>query len=120
MFYLSILSIIIGIIIGTSIFTSLTIPVGYIRYVGIAILACLDSVFGGLRAEIEDKFDQKIFVSGFFTNALLAALLVYLGDKLGFDLALAAIVVFGVRIFQNLAVIRRLILDRVIKIKEKE
>ena len=119
MFYLSMLSIIIGRIIGTSRFKSFTIPIGYVRYMAIAILACLDSVFGGLRANMENKFDNIIFVTGFFINSLLAALLVYLGDKLGFDLALAAIVVFGVRIFQNLAIIRRILLDKII-LKGKE
>lgn len=113
MFYLAILSIIIGVLIGTSL--SFTIPLIYVRYMAMAILACLDSVLGGLRATTEDKFDNIIFISGFFTNALLAALLVYLGDKLGFDLSLAAIVVFGVRIFQNLAIIRRFILNKMIK-----
>lgn len=113
MFYLAILSIIVGVLIGTSL--SFTIPVIYVRYMAMAILACLDSVLGGLRAIMEDKFDNIIFISGFFTNALLAALLVYLGDKLGFDLSLAAIVVFGVRIFQNLAIIRRFILNKMVK-----
>ena len=72
-----------------------------------ALLAALDSVFGGLKSIIEDKFDGAVLLTGFFTNALLAALLAFLGDRLGVDLYMAAVFVFGVRIFQNLATIRR-------------
>ena len=43
----------------------------YSRYLAIAILACLDSVFGGVAGFIEKKFNINIFVSGFFGNALL-------------------------------------------------
>lgn len=83
------------------------IPLIYAKYMSIAILAVLDSVFGGIRAYMENVFDTTIFVSGFITNALLAAGLAYLGDRLGVELYLAAVVAFGVRLFQNLAIIRR-------------
>lgn len=56
---------------------------------------------------MENVFDTTVFVSGFVTNALLAAGLAYLGDRLGVELYLAAVVAFGVRLFQNLAIIRR-------------
>ncbi|MDA8229457.1 MAG: small basic family protein, partial [Desulfitobacterium hafniense] len=36
-----------------------------------------------------------------------AGLLAYVGDRIGVDLYLAAVVAFGVRLFQNLAIIRR-------------
>ena len=48
-----------------------------------------------------------ILVTGFFTNILLAAGLAYLGDLLGLDLYLAAVIAFGLRIFSNLGAIRR-------------
>jgi small basic protein len=73
----------------------------------VAVLAALDSVFGGLRSVIEDKFDGNVLLTGFFTNAMLAALLAYMGDRLGVDLYMAAVFAFGVRLFQNLAIIRR-------------
>ena len=56
---------------------------------------------------MEEKFDNTIFISGFFINALLAAFLVYVGDHLGIDLYYVALLAFGLRIFQNLAIIRR-------------
>ncbi len=88
------------------------IPFMYAKYMSIAILAALDSVFGGIRAYMEDVFDNVVFVSGFFINILLAAGLAYLGDRLGVELYLAAVVAFGVRIFQNLAIIRRYLLKK--------
>ena len=48
-----------------------------------------------------------MFLSGLLLNSLAAGALTYLGDRLGVDLYLAAIVAFGVRIFDNIAVIRR-------------
>lgn len=45
-------------------------------------------------------------------NAVLAAGLAYLGDKLGIPMYIAAVIVFGGRIFDNFAVIRRLLIER--------
>ena len=98
-----------GLLIGIAIGSALAIPIPgiYAKYLSVAVLAALDTIFGGLKAIIEDRFDGGVLLTGFFTNALLAALLAALGDRLGVDLYLAAVVAFGVRIFQNLAIIRR-------------
>lgn len=85
-----------------------TYNTAYTLYISVAILACLDSVFGGIRANLEDKFNTKIFISGFFGNAILAAFLAYIGDRLGVPLYYAAIFTFGGRLFDNFAKIRRL------------
>jgi len=77
------------------------------RYSGVAIVAALDSVLGAVRAELDGVYNNRIFVSGFITNAVVAVLLTFLGDRLGLDLYLVALVTFGPRIFQNLALIRR-------------
>lgn len=98
-----------GIIIG-SVF-SLQIPAQYSRYTAMAILAALDSVLGALRAELQGEYDNLVFLTGFFGNAILAAGLTFLGDRMGVELYLAAIVAFGVRLFNNLAIIRRIVLD---------
>lgn len=79
----------------------------FARYSGVAIVAALDSVLGAVRAELDGVYDNRIFVSGFITNAVVAVLLTFLGDRLGLDLYLVALVTFGPRIFQNLALIRR-------------
>jgi len=107
---LPIAGLIVGILIGT--FCPISIPQEYAKLFSVALLASLDSVFGGLRAAAEEKFDNTVFISGFFTNALLAAVLVYIGDRLGIDLYYVALLAFGLRIFQNLAIIRRYFLTK--------
>jgi len=77
------------------------------RYSAVGILAALDSVLGAVRAELEGTFSDRIFVSGFITNGLLAVPLTFVGDRLGLDLYLVALITFGLRIFQNVALIRR-------------
>ena len=84
----------------------------YSSYLAIAIVAALDSVFGGIASVINKKFDMKIFISGFFGNAILAILLTVLGQKLNVDIYLAAIVVFVWRMFMNLGIIRRYYVEK--------
>lgn len=102
----------IGVLIGSVIGFLLpyTYNTSYSLYITVAILASLDSVFGGVRANLENKFNIKVFISGFFGNAILAAFLAYVGDKLGVPLYYAAIFTFGNRLFDNFASIRRLLL----------
>ncbi|WP_194190556.1 DUF1290 domain-containing protein [Clostridium chrysemydis] len=88
------------------------IPDKFSPYMSVAILACLDSVFGAIRANLSKNFKADIFISGFFGNAILAAGLAYLGDKLGIPIYIAAVIVFGGRIFDNFAIIRRLLLEK--------
>ena len=71
------------------------------------LLAALDSIFGAFKAYIAGTFEPRVFFSGLLTNMTLAGVLTYFGDKLGVDLSIAAIVAFGVRIFNNLGAIRR-------------
>ena len=104
------LGMLVGLVIGFNL--PMVLPQAYAKYMSVAALAALDSVFGGIRAAMEDHFDQSIFVTGFFSNALLAAGLAFAGERLGIDLYLAAVVAFGVRIFQNLGVIRRHLLKK--------
>jgi small basic protein len=110
---LPIFGLILGILIG--LFMPITIPSQYSTYVAVAILAALDSVFGGIAATINKKFEMNVFLSGFFGNALLAAGLAYIGDKLGLQIYLAAIFAFGNRLFLNFALIRRYLLNKLSK-----
>ena len=86
---------------------NLELPYSYSQYIAVAILACLDSVFGAFSANIEKKFRMNIFLSGFFGNALIAMLLVYIGSKLDVDIYLAAVIVFTTRLLNNFTAIRR-------------
>lgn len=107
---LPIFGLIVGILLG--VFIPYNIPYQYSNYVAVAILAALDSVFGGIAATLQGKFDLKVFLSGFFGNALLAAGLAYIGDQLGIQIYLAAIFAFGNRLFLNFAIIRRFLLNK--------
>ena len=81
-------------------------------YVAVGILAALDTVFGGIWSNLQKRIKVGMFVSGLICNALIAILFTFMGDKLGIDLSLAVVVVFGVRIFNNLSSIRRYIFER--------
>ncbi|MBF4163776.1 small basic family protein [Nocardioides acrostichi] len=78
-------------------------------YLPIAVVAALDAVFGALRAYLDRIFDDKVFVVSFVSNVVIAAGIVWLGDQLGVggQLQTGVIVVLGIRIFSNVAAIRR-------------
>jgi len=105
-----ILSLLIGVSIG--LFMPSGLSPATTPYIAIAILAGLDSVFGGFAATINSNFKIKVFITGFFGNAALAIMLTYIGKLLDVDIYLAAIIVFGTRLMQNFAVIRRFLLNR--------
>lgn len=108
-FLVMIIACILGAIVGLN---APMISYTYSSYLAIAIIAALDSVFGGIASVINKKFDMKIFISGFFGNAILAILLTVLGEKLNVDIYLAAIVVFVYRMFMNLGIIRRYYVEK--------
>jgi small basic protein len=95
----------VGVAIG--LYSPFTIPTSYSRYTAVALLAGLDSIFGAFRAYVGGSFSARVFLTGLVTNSALAAGLTFVGDRLGVDLSIAAIVAFGVRIFHNLSMIRR-------------
>ncbi|WP_232534210.1 small basic family protein [Plantactinospora sp. KBS50] len=86
-----------------------TVPAALQPYLPIAVIAALDAVFGGVRAKLDRIFDDKQFVISFISNVLVAGVIVYLGDQLGVggQLSTGVVVVLGVRIFGNVAAIRR-------------
>lgn len=92
-----------GIFVGLNV----EIPYAYSQYIAVAILACLDSVFGAYCANIENKFKMSTFISGFFGNALIAMFLTFIGSKLDVDIYLAAVIVFSGRLLNNFGTIRR-------------
>ena len=107
------IAIIIGCILGAIVgMNGPVISYTYSGYLAIAIIAALDSVFGGITSVLKKNFDIKIFITGFFGNAILSIALTWLGVKLNVDIYLAAIVVFVGRMFTNLAIIRRYYIDK--------
>lgn len=101
------LGLVVGIVLGL-VFQP-DVPPSLEYYLPIAVVAALDAVFGALRAYLDGIFDDKVFVVSFLSNVVIAAAIVYLGDKLGVggQLSTGVIVVLGIRIFSNAAAIRR-------------
>ena len=101
----------VGLVLGilAGLFLEPTVPLWLQPYLPIAVVAALDAVFGGLRALLDGIFDDKVFVVSFISNVVIASGIVYLGDRLGVggQLSTGVIVVLGIRIFTNVAAIRR-------------
>jgi small basic protein len=104
---IAVLGLVVGIVLGLVLRPD--VPLALDPYLPIAVVAALDAVFGGLRAYLDGIFDDKVFVISFVSNVVIAAGIVFLGDKLGVggQLSTGVIVVLGIRIFSNVAAIRR-------------
>lgn len=101
------LGLVIGIVVG--ILLQPEVPLWLQPYLPIAVIAALDAVFGAVRAILDGIFNDKVFVISFLSNVVVAAFIVFLGDQLGVgsQLSTGVVVVLGVRIFSNVASIRR-------------
>lgn len=119
--WLPLLGLTLGLVFG--LLTNIEIPTMYEDYLTIALLAALDTLFGGIRAHLQNEYNDKVFISGFIFNIALAIGLAFIGVHLGIDLYLAAIFAFGVRLFQNISIIRRIFIikweTRDVKKREK-
>ena len=100
-----VLSVLLGVLIGALLPWS--IPAQYSIYAAVMLLAALDAAAGGINARLHHKFRGSLFVSGALGNGLIALFLTYMGERIGISLYLAAVVVFGTRLFQNFGEIRR-------------
>jgi small basic protein len=107
MMMFAVAALVVGVVLGVVLEPS--VPLGLQPYLPIAVVAALDAIFGGARAALDGIFDDKQFVVSFVSNVLVAGLIVYLGDQLGVgtQLSTGVVVVLGVRIFGNVAGIRR-------------
>ncbi|MEJ7613511.1 Small basic protein [Candidatus Fervidibacteria bacterium JGI MDM2 SSWTFF-3-K9] len=114
--WLGFLALLIGLLLGLWLPTLAILPANLQQqlpnYSGLALLAAIDATLGAWRASMEGTYDTGVFLSGFFVNMIAAASLAYIGDLIGVNLALAAVVAFGTRIFNNLAAIRRILLQQ--------
>jgi len=101
------LGLLVGLVVG--LFLHPAVPLALQPYLPIAVIAALDAVFGGVRAVLDGIFNDKVFVVSFLSNVVVAAFIVFLGDQLGVgsQLSTGVVVVLGIRIFSNVASIRR-------------
>lgn len=101
----ALLGLVIGALLAVAIHPTVSQELG--RYVAMAVVAALDASLGGIRAYLEHTFNDRIFVVSFVTTALVAIAIVWIGDQLGVDFVTAVAVALGIRIFQNVAALRR-------------
>jgi small basic protein len=114
----SLIGILIGLLIGLTI--NFPIPLELTKYSAVVIMGILDALFGAIRAEVtKDQFNALIFITGLAFNIILSIAITLLGDKLGLDLYLAATFVFTFRIFSNVGITRRALIQNVFS-TEKE
>ena len=104
------IGLLVGIILG--VILQPDVPLWMQPYLPIAVVAALDAVFGAARALLDGVFDDRVFVISFLSNVVVAALLVFLGDQLGVgaQISTGVVVVLAMRIFANVAAIRRRLL----------
>ena len=119
--FLPIAGLVAGLLTGFALFNEFhwQVPLEFAPYLSIAALAGIDTVFGGIRAGIEGRFQNDIFASGFVLNAVLAVGLTWFGTQVGADLGLVAILVLGARIFNNLSLMRRFYLNKIALVRKR-
>jgi small basic protein len=85
------------------------VPLWLQPYLPIAVVAALDAVFGAFRSVLDGIFNDRIFVISFLSNVVVAAVIVFLGDQLGVgsQMSTGVVVVLSMRIFANVAAVRR-------------
>jgi small basic protein len=113
-----VIAILAGVVLAKFFVGPVTGPTG--PYLAVACMAGLDSVCGGIRSGLEGKFRNDVFVTGFFSNVIIAFFLAYLGDRLVINLYLGVALVLGSRIFTNLSLIRRILLTKLQDTRERE
>ena len=106
----AIAGLVLGLMLG--VYCPFSVPPEYARLLAVDVMAGMDAVLGGMRASLEGNYDAQVFISGFFINGILAAFLCYAGNLIGIDLYLVAVLIFGMRVFQNMGIIRRLYMGK--------
>ncbi|HHT47759.1 MAG TPA: small basic family protein [Firmicutes bacterium] len=110
MFLIPLIGVSIGV--GIGLLLPFEIPITYKSYTALAILATVDAIFGGMRAQLEENFIFSKFMVSFFANAALAVALAYFCNVLGIDIYMGAVVAFSIRLFNNLSLIREFLIIR--------
>lgn len=99
-------------------FFKLQVPEEFVRYIAVVLIWLFDAIFWALRADVDNQqFNSVIFFSWLIFNAVLWILITLLWEILWLNLYLAATVVFTFRIFQNIWITRRILLEKWIKNK---
>lgn len=106
MILIPIIALLLGAVIALAIHVP-AMPGIYGQYLAVACLAGFDTICGGIRAGLEDKFRREVFITGFISNVVIASFIAWFGEQIYINLFLAVALVLGARIFTNLSLIRR-------------
>lgn len=117
MILIPVVALIVGVIIGLLVKVD---TYGWSTYMGVAVIAGIDSVCGGSRSALEGKFRTDVFVTGFIANILLSVGLIWLGERVGVSFLVVVAIVLGMRIFTNLSVMRRMALTMIQDARQKQ
>lgn len=106
----AVLGLVLGVVVG--LLLQPAFPTFLEPYLPIAVVAAFDAVLGATRAYLEGVFSDRVFAVSFVSNVFIAALIVFVGDQIGVgsQLSTGVVVVLGIRIFTNVAAIRRAVL----------
>lgn len=115
--YLTILGLALGLVIGM--FIQIDIPPEYARYTAVAIVGLVDSLFGAIRASVENKYNMSVFLTGLGFNMVVGILFAFVGDKLNLDIYLAVLIAFTIRIFSNIGIIKSATVEKMWNKKNK-
>ncbi len=106
---LPLVGILAGVLLGM--YTPMRIPKDYTVIVAIVLLAAFDSVLGAMKAYVARDFKLSVFLGGMVFNMIVAAFLTYLGNILSISIYLGVIFVFVTRMFKNLSILRKMLLN---------
>jgi len=105
--WLPLVGLLFGLLIGRTL--SLEIPAVFSHYYAVSLLVIFDTIVGGMKAGLNNRFQASVFWTGFLINIVFAVLLTYLGDYLGVELYLAVLFAFGFRIIHGVNAVRALL-----------
>ena len=83
------------------------IPAADAKLLSVAVAAAFDAVVSGLKAAAFGKFNDGVFAGNFFFGVTAAVFFVYVGNILSVDVYYVALLALGLRIFNNLSLLRQ-------------
>lgn len=101
----AIIGVILGILLGFVL--PITYEYTYTIYISMILLVLIDSVMGGIKANLYDEFRTKEFLLGILGNGAISIILSYIGEVLGVPFYYGGIIVFSIKIFKNFTFIRK-------------
>lgn len=78
----------------------------------VIMLVAIDSICGGVVAKLNSNFSDKILICGFAVNLIFGMILIFLGNFFEINLYCIALLIFGLRIFKNISILKSFFLKK--------